>query len=62
LQVGFAVPLRQIKEVEQLAVFEDADRVLGQNSHRRCEFLVGQNCSLEGHGLYLEDKLALAPL
>jgi hypothetical protein len=40
LQVGLVVSLGQVKEIEQVAVLEDAGRILGQNSHRRCEFLV----------------------
>ena len=34
LQIGLAVALRQVKEVEEVAVFEYAGGVLGQNSHR----------------------------
>jgi hypothetical protein len=32
LQIGLAVALRQVKEVEEVAVFEYARGVLGQNS------------------------------
>jgi hypothetical protein len=62
LQVSLAVTLRQVEEIEQEAVLEDACRILRQNSHRWCEFLVGLDSSLEGCGFDLTGKLAFAPL
>ena len=62
LQIGLAVTLGQVEEIEQVAVLEDAGCVLGQKSRQCCEFLVRQDSSLEGRGFDLAGKFARTPL
>jgi hypothetical protein len=56
------VALWQVEEIEEIAVLEDARRVLRQYSHRWCEFLVRQHDPLEGRVFDLAVQLAFAPL
>ena len=58
LQIGLAVTLGQVKEIEQVAVLEDAGCVLGQKSRQCCDFLVRQDGSLEGRSFDLVGKFA----
>ena len=43
LQIDLAVTLGQVEEIGQVAVLEDAGRILGQKSRQCCEFLVRQD-------------------
>lgn len=45
LQIGLAVPLRQIQKIEQIAVLEDVGGLLWQNSRQCREFWIGGKVS-----------------
>jgi hypothetical protein len=63
LQIGFAVPLRKIKEMEEIAALENAGRVLGAKLASRCESFVRKHSSLEdvGRTRACNLKLLLSP-
>lgn len=44
LEVGFTMGFWEIEEVQHIAVLENANRVLRQNSQHGCEFYIGQHC------------------